>query len=153
MILLLLPIALFRLMLGAVKANATDAANAWSTGMGAAGPKYTAGIMAVKTAPGQLAAAAKDRYVAGVNNNVNKYAANVAKVTLPAWQELASGKGAQRLASGATAALPKVQAFMQGFLPVLTGIVNSLPPRGDFNANLGRFTAYATALHNQAGNF
>jgi hypothetical protein len=136
-----------------VKANAADAASAWVTGMSGATTKYTAGINAVKVSPGQLAAAASQRWAQNVAAAQPKFAANVAKVTLPAWQAAAINKGAPRLASGAQAAQPKFQAFMQSFIPQLTNVVNGLPAGGTFEANMQRSMAYASALHGLAGSF
>jgi hypothetical protein len=137
----------------AVTANATDAANNWVTGMSGATAKYTAGVNAVRVAPGQLAAAASGRWAANVAAAQPKFATNVAKVSLSAWQNAAATKGAPRLASGAQAAQPKMQTFMTNFIPALTSVVNSLPAGGTFEANLNRFTSYANALHAQKGNF
>jgi len=134
----------------AVKASA---ASAWSSGFSAAGPKYEAGINAVTVAPGQLAANQKNAYVAGVQNNANIWAQKVAAVDLNTWKNAATTTGSQRLQSGATKGAPKMQAFMQNFLPDLTNIVNGLPARGDFGQNMQRFTAYATALHGKKGSY
>jgi hypothetical protein len=136
-----------------VKVSAQDAAQNWVTGMGAAGPKYTAGVNAVKTAPGQLAAAAAPLWAANVAAAQPKFAKNVAAVTLPAWQNAATTKGAPRLASGATAAQPKMAAFMQSFIPVLTNAVNSLPPRGTYEQNTNRLMTLLNALHQTKGNY
>ena len=121
--------------------------------MAGATTKYTAGVNAVKTSPGQLAAAASQLWAQNVAAAQSKFAANVAKVTLAQWQQAAVNKGAPRLASGAAAAQPKFQAFMQSFIPVLTNVVSSLPAGGTFEANMARSMAYAQALHAQAGNF
>jgi hypothetical protein len=137
----------------AVKATAAEAAAAWSTGFGAAGAKYQAGINAVQVAPGQLAANQKSAYVAGVNNSQNIWAANVAKVTLQEWKQAASTTGVQRLSTGATKGAPKFQAFATAFLPQLSSIVGSLPARGDFSANMNRSMQYATQLHALKGSF
>jgi hypothetical protein len=137
----------------AVKANPTDAANAWVTGMNGAGAKYTAGVQAVKVAPGQVAAARSDLWAQNVANAKSKFATNVAKVSLGAWQEAAVNKGAARLGSGATQAQPKFAQFMTNFLPQLSGIVQSLPAGGTYEQNKQRFLAYADALHSKAGSF
>lgn len=137
----------------AVKATAAEAASAWGTGFAAAGTKYTAGVNAVNVAPGQLAANQKAAYLANVQASANIWASKVAAVSLQEWKNAATGVGATRLASGATKGQPKVTAFFNAFLPVLTNVVNGLAPRGTFDQNLARFTAYATALHAQKGNF
>lgn len=136
-----------------VKANPTDAAQAWVNGMQGAGAKYTAGVQSVKVAPGQLAASRADLWATQVANAKSKFAANVAKVSLAQWQEAAANKGAQRLGSGATAAQPKFAAFMSNFIPKLSTIVAGLPQRGTYEQNKQRFLAYADALHSQAGSF
>ena len=136
-----------------VKANPTDAANAWVTGMQGAGTKYTAGVNAVKVAPGQIAAARADLWAQQVANAKSKFAANVAKVSLSQWQEAAATKGAARLGTGASAAQPKFAAFMSNFIPKLSTIVAGLPQRGTYEQNKQRFLAYADALHAQAGSF
>lgn len=137
----------------AVKATPASAAEAWQTGFGNSATKYAAGINQVQVAPGQLAASQKAAYVQGVQNNANIWASKVAAVDLATWKASATGVGAQRLASGATKGLPKMQAFMANFLPQLSGVVGSLPPRGSFEQNLARFNSYATALHAKKGQF
>ena len=137
----------------AVKANPTAAAQAWVTAMQSAGPKYIAGVQAVKVAPGQAAAAAAPLWAQNVAAAQGKFAANSAKVTLPAWQAAAETKGAPRLGTGASAAQPKMAAFMTAFLPALTNVVNALPARGTYEQNKARFLAYSDALHATAGSF
>jgi hypothetical protein len=137
----------------AVKATAAAAQEAWVNGFSAAGTKYSAGINAVSVAPGQLAANQKQAYLANVQASANIWAAKVAAVPLQDWKTAATGVGASRLASGAQKGAPKVAAFMQSFLPQLSSIVGSLPPRGTFDQNLARFTNYAQALHAKKGSF
>ena len=136
-----------------VKATAAQAAANWGTGFAAAGTKYTQGIAAVTVAPGQLAAAQKNAYLANVQASVNIWAAKVAAVDLASWKNSSSTTGAQRLGTGATKGQPKYQAFANAFIPQLSQIVSSLPARGTFDQNLSRFTSYAQALHALKGNF
>lgn len=137
----------------AVKATAQQAAEAWSNGFSAAGTKYAAGINAVTVAPGQLAAAQKQAYIANVQASANIWAAKVAAVDINTWKTAATTTGAARLASGAQKGAPKMAAFMQNFLPALSTVVGGLPARGTFDQNMQRFTAYATALHQKKGSF
>ena len=137
----------------AVKSNPTDAAAAWVTGMSGASTKYIAGVNAVKTAPGTLAAAAAPLWAANVAAAQPKFARNVAAVGLTEWQDKAATKGAPRLASGASAAQPKMAAFMGKFIPQLTNIVNNLPQRGTFEANVNRLNQFVTALHQTKGTY
>jgi hypothetical protein len=136
-----------------VKATAAQAAANWGTGFAGSSTKYTQGIAAVTVAPGQLAAAQKNAYLANVQASANIWAAKVAAVDLASWKNSSSTTGAQRLGSGATKGQPKYQAFANAFIPQLSSVVNSLPARGTFDQNLSRFTAYAQALHALKGNF
>jgi hypothetical protein len=137
----------------AVKKNAATAAANWVNRMQTAGPAYKAGVDAVTVAPGQLAASRADLWATNVANSKAKFATKVSQVTLSEWKNLAGTKGADRLASGATGALPKMQAFMQVFIPALQNIVDSLPAGGTYEQNLSRLTAYINSVHAQKGNF
>lgn len=137
----------------AVKANAADAANSWKTNFSGAGSKYAAGVNAVKTAPGQLAAAQADVWIQNTTNAKARYQANSAAVTLQSWQQSTIQKGQARLASGADAGAPKMQAFMTNFLPKLSQLVDGLPARGSFEQNMQKSYALASALHQQKGTF
>lgn len=136
-----------------VKATPASAAKAWQDGFAAAGQKYTDGVNAVQVAPGQLAAAQKNAYVANVQANAGIWAAKVGAVSLQDWKTAAATTGAARLATGATKGAPKMQTFMNNFLPDLANVVNSLPARGSFEQNLARFSAFATALHAKKGSY
>lgn len=136
-----------------VKTTAAAAAANWGTGFAAAGTKYAAGVNAVTVAPGQLAAAQQNAYLANVQASAPIWAAKVAAVTLQDWKTATTTVGAQRLATGATKGQPKVATFMAAFIPALTNVVNGLPARGTFDQNLARFTNYATALHALKGSF
>lgn len=130
--------------------SASDVAQRWQTGFANAGPRWTAGVNAVDVAPGIAAAAAKDRYLAGVTQNVDKFAANVSRVTLAEWKNLATTKGQARLASGAQAGLPKYQAKIGPVLAAIGQIRDGLPPRGDIMTNLQRMQQMALGLHDRA---
>lgn len=127
--------------------SAADAASAWSTGFGAAGAKWAKGIDSVQTAPGIAAAAAKDRYLQGVNASANKWANNTAAVTLQQWKTTAIAKGQGRLQSGAQAGLSKYQAAIGKVLEAERSVIASLPPRGDINANVERSRQFQLGMH------
>lgn len=130
--------------------SAADVAQRWQTGFAGAGTKWAAGINAVDTAPGILAAAAKDRYLAGVQASQDKYATNVAKVDLQTWKTQSVNKGQSRLASGATAGQPKYQAKIGPVLQAIGQIRDSLPARGDIMTNLERSRQMALGLNARA---
>lgn len=130
--------------------SAADVAQRWQSGFSGAGTKWAAGINSVDTAPGILAAASKDRYLAGVQASADKYATNVAKVSLQDWKTQAVNKGQSRLASGATAGAPKYQAKMGPVLQAIGQIRDTLPARGDIMTNLERARQMALGLNARA---
>lgn len=99
--------------------NPTAIAAKWATAMGSATTAYTDGVNGVQTAPGALAAAASAKYLAQVTANVQKFERNSLSVSLQDWKTAAATKGAPRLASGATAAQPKMAAFNTAFFAYL----------------------------------
>jgi hypothetical protein len=128
--------------------SAADAAAKWSQNLGASVNRYTAGVQAVTQAPGAAAAAAVDRYVAGVQAGTQKFVANSQAVTLGQWQQAAVNKGAQRLASGATAAQPKMASVFNSLFPFIAQTVGSLPARGSLDQNIARSAAFQRAMAN-----
>jgi hypothetical protein len=130
--------------------NASDVAARWQSGFANSGTKWTAGVNSVDRAPGIDAAASKDRYLAGVQANAEKFASNVSRVTLAEWKNACTTKGASRLASGATAGMPKYQAKIGPVLSAIGQIRDGLPPRGDIMTNLTRMQQMALELHNRA---
>jgi len=118
--------------------DAATVAAEWASRLGQSTAKIEAGIRAVTQAPGAAAARQKNVWVQNVAQSQDKWARNVGRVTLSEWQDAAVTKGVGRIGQGATAAVPKMTAFLQAFLPFQENIVNSLPPRGDLNANIQR---------------
>lgn len=129
--------------------SAADAASKWQSGFSTAGAAWSAGIDSVQTAPGQLAVAALPRYLSGVQQNANKWAAKTGAVTLAQWKQAAKDKGPSRLASGATAGMPKYQAAIAKVLDAERAIIASLPPRGTVEQNIQRSSAFQLAMHQQ----
>ena len=127
--------------------SAAESAQKWSQNFGAAGPAWQAGIDAVDVAPGQLAVAAMPRYVAGVQNNVQKWAANTGRVTAQQWKDACKAKGANRLSSGATAGAAKYAAQIQKVLTAQASIIAGLPPRGDVAQNIERSRQFQLQMH------
>src|SRR5579859_8156754 len=131
-------------------ANASTAAARWAQNLGAAREKITEGVNAVSTPPGQLASRQKALYVANVNARADVWAKNVAAVPLQTWKDDMLGKGLDRIATGATAAVPRFEAFLAKLIPAINAAKASLPPRGNFEQNLARSAAMARALHGQS---
>jgi hypothetical protein len=120
----------------------TAVAAKWAANLAGSTTSITAGVNSVTQAPGQAAAAQKAVWAQNVAASQAKWARNVAAVPLSDWQQAMITKGIPRVASGATAAEPKMAAFMGKLLPYVAAGKNSLPPRGDINANIARMTQW-----------
>lgn len=100
-------------------------ADKWANNLTNAQATITAGVNAVTVSPTQKAAAAKDKYLAGVQAAVasGKYVRSLQRVDLATWQQAVLNKGLSRLAAGATAAKGKMSGFMSQWLPALAANV------------------------------
>jgi hypothetical protein len=136
--------------------DASAAATAWKTSMQTAATKYTAGVNKVTQSPMQAAAANAAGYIQGVTDAVNngKYVKGLNRVSLSDWKTAATQKGAQRLASGATAAADKVSKFWASFGPKLDAVttqVNAMPS-ATFEDRMAKANAQMTGVHALKGN-
>lgn len=96
-----------------------QAAEKWQRKLSAAGTDIQNGVARVTESPTVAAARNVNGYIQGVQDAVasGKWQAGLGRVTLQQWQSQMTNVGIPRIASGATAAVPKFQAFMQEFLP------------------------------------
>lgn len=133
--------------------NPTAAAQSWASRLGGATQAYTDGVNGVQVAPGQLAAAAGDRWLQNTQASLPRFKANSAAVTREAWQQAAVSKGAPRLASGATAAQPKMEMVFTKLFPTIRNVRASLPARGDINQNIERSRQFALKMNAAKGSF
>lgn len=122
--------------------TADQIAQKWSSNLSAATAHIQAGVQAVQVAPGQAAARQKQVYVQNVQAAADKWARNVASVTLNDWQTAMVNKGIPRIATGAQAAQPKFVNFMNQLLPYIQQGTRTLPARGNLDANIARMTAW-----------
>lgn len=134
-------------------ANPQAAAQNWANKLSGAQQAYTDGVNGVTVAPGQLAAAAGDRWAANTQAALPRFKANSAAVTAEQWKAAAITKGAGRLASGATAAQDKVAAVFAKLFPAIANTVQSLPPRGTIEQNIERSRQMALKLNAMKGTF
>lgn len=134
-----------------------DAAQKWQNAMGSMQTQqnYVDGVNNTTVNPMQLAADAEQAYLQGVQDAVNsgRRTAKLLAVPVATWKANATGKGAQRLASGAQAALPKVQAHFQKWGPVYSQISQHVAtmPKGGLAAAMARVQYTITALKQAAG--
>ncbi len=125
----------------------------WANKLGAATQAYTDGVNGTTVAPGQLAAAAGNTWLANTQAALPRFKANSAAVTLQAWQSAAVTKGAPRLSSGATAAQPKMEQVFSKLFPAIANAVQQLPPRGTIQQNIARSQAFALKMNSLKGQF
>lgn len=112
-----------------------QAADKWAQKAGAASGDYKAGVMGVTVAPGQLAVQNQAAMVNNWNQSINSgaWANRTGNVSLSAWQQAASTKGATNYATGVSAGKSKMAAAMAYYLPVAQAVkeaVRSIPRDG-----------------------
>lgn len=118
----------------------------WKTRVGQSGQAFKDGVNSVQTAPGQAAAAQKDVYLNNVQASADKWAQNVASVSLQSWKQSTLDFGATAYTSSASKGVSKVNSFAQQFLPHVSNAKQSLPPRGNDAQNQLRYQAMQQAL-------
>lgn len=112
--------------------NPSTVAQKWAQNLGASTTSIQNGVAAVQEAPGAKAASQAQLLKAKFNAAVDsgKWASRVGSVSLQDWKNSMTTKGIQRVASGAQAAQPKMQSFMQQWLPVaaqISATVDAMP--------------------------
>lgn len=125
----------------------------WANNLAAANARMQAGAQAVTVSPGQAAAAQQGVWLANTTAAANRWAQNVAAVTTAQWQQAFITKGLPRVATGAQAAQPQFAVTLAKIIQAEKGIVPSLPPRGNLQANIARSAAFATAMNQLRGTF
>ncbi|MGH7238949.1 MAG: hypothetical protein ACREHG_02665 [Candidatus Saccharimonadales bacterium] len=119
----------------------------WSQNLASAADTATAGVNALTVSPGALAARQSGVWAANVASAKAKYQRNVGAVTLDEWRSAYLTKGIPRMSAGATAAQPKMEAFMGSLLTYQKTALASLPPRGTYEQNKARATAWIDKMH------
>lgn len=130
--------------------SAAAGAQKWAQNLSASTTSITAGVNAVTQAPGAAAAEHQALMKAKLNAAIDsgKWAARVSSVTAPEWKSAMLTKGVPRIASGATAAMPKYQAFATEFYPVAAQVsqqVSSMP-KNSIEDSLARVRVAITAF-------
>lgn len=125
----------------------------WANNLAGATARMQAGAQAVTTPPGQAAAAQQGVWIANVTASANRWAQNVAAVTLPQWQQAYIQKGLPRVAGGAQAAQAGFATTLGRIIAAEKTIVPGLPARGNLQANIARSAAFATQMNALKGTF
>lgn len=106
----------------------------WKRNMLSSVPTIKAGVMAVTESPTEKAARSADLYVQKVQEAVatGRFQQGLRSVSLADWQQATAEKGTQRISQGVTAAVPKVNAFMQQLLPFTENVKRTIAnmPKG-----------------------
>lgn len=127
------------------KLTAQQVAAKWAANAQSAGTNMQVGVDAVTVAPGVQAAAAQDKLVQNWNNAITsgKWAQAVSAVSLADWKKAMKDKGIPRYGQGVQSAIPKMQSFMNEFLPFLDNLsstVNAMPSL-TLDQNIARMVA------------
>ena len=91
----------------------------WLSRIQASTQSITDGVNAVTTAPGVSAAKQKQRWLNRIMESADKWATNVASVSLSDWQSAMVNIGIGRISTGAQAKQGKYLAFSQQFMPYI----------------------------------
>lgn len=113
-----------------VRSNPAAATAKWVANLSSATERMTAGAQAVQQAPGVKAAQAADKWLQRVTQAKQKFATNVAAVSLQDWQNSYINIGIPRVAQGANAKQNKMLAFQNQWLPYLANgvaVVDKMP--------------------------
>jgi hypothetical protein len=132
------------------RVTAAQGAAKWASRLSGAAQEITQGVQAVTEAPGMAAARSKALWLSQVTASADKWARRVSSVSLQSWQDAMINKGVPRIGQGAQAAIPKVESFLNDFLPYVDQGVQALKslPKGGVEAGINR--AAAMIRHNAA---
>jgi len=122
--------------------NPSEVARKWSRNLAGSGESVKAGVNAVTSNPAEAAIRQQDVMVQNFTQAVTsgKWARNLGRVTLQDWQKAMIDTGIPRITSGAAKGLPKMESFLNQFLPYLEQGQNALKtmPRGNLQQNIQR---------------
>lgn len=122
----------------------------WATRLSGATAEISAGIDRVTVAPGQKAAAKKDKWLQNVQASQDKWAARVGAVSLESWKNAAKTIGVQRISTGAQAKKAKFGSFIREFSSHLDALDSKLAgmPDTTFEQRMQRMIEAARHNHN-----
>lgn len=117
----------------------------------AAGTDYQNGVNAVSVNPAQLAMAANDKWVAGIQDAIqnDRFRKGLSTVTLQDWKDATLTVGVQRFTSSGAKAQKNYTKFAQEFFPYLDTVQNEIDamPNLTFQDSINRMIRNAERLH------
>lgn len=122
----------------------------WGQNLSAAGPYITAGVNAVKTAPGVAAASQANLMLQNLTASVTsgQWAKAVSAVSLQSWQTAMTQKGIPHIAQGVAGAqankVPQITALLNAVDNSVASIANL--PKGGLENNIARATSFMRAM-------
>lgn len=101
--------------------SASDVKDKWLRNIQAAQPEMQAGVARLTVAPGQAAAAKRQKWINSLQDQAtqDKWARNVASVSLQQWQQAMNDYGINRVSQGAQAKAAKFESAMNSLLPFI----------------------------------
>jgi len=133
-----------------VTMSPAELAKNWQNGLTSSIPKIQSGIGRVTESPMEKAAARSDAYLAGVNKAVQsgRWQNSLRAVDLNTWRTVTAQKVGERLAGGATAAVPKVQKFATWLIPAVNAASAAIDnmPKQTLQDSIQRVAAFMTAM-------
>lgn len=122
----------------------------WQAGINGSTAYITAGVNAVKTAPGIAAAAAQNLMLQNLTAAVTsgRWAQAVSGVSLQSWQQAMLTKGIPNLSAGVqlatTQKLPAITTLLQNVDNAVSSLAST--PRGNLQQNIQRAVQFMTAM-------
>lgn len=127
------------------KMSGAEGAEKWGRNLGGAVADIRAGVDAVTENPCELAAAKAVEWQAAVTapRARERFEGGLRRVSLAEWKRKTIDVGTGRIASGAAAAVPKMKAFLDEFLPHVYGVAETVRrlPKLTLEDGIARATA------------
>lgn len=128
--------------------NPQEVADKYRRRAGAARQDWETGVTNVTVAPGQKAAAKKDKWRTNTLEAADRWAENTGKVTLEEWKARALQVGGNRYTTGVEAGAQNYLDYMQEAAPKIEAIQRQVQsmPNNTFEENLQRMVRNATLM-------
>ena len=132
------------------KLNSSEGAKKWSDRLGGAVAEVIAGVNRVQESPMQKSAAAEDKWFQNIQkaHTSGKRKRALLSVTLEEWKDKTANIGAQRIPSGAAAAVPKMEKFYSKLFPFEESLQKKVGamPNITLQDSVSRATAWITGM-------